>query len=107
MVIYQIHVNRLTVLEAEHHAPVPGGAHAPLACSVPLQGVQSEAGGIGATGVRRFLHSKQDAPKPGNQIRWEPGSVIPFVERAQPLVADLHGSTVARRVTRRHKYGRG
>ena len=85
MVIYKVHAHGLAVLEAEHHAPVARHAHAPVSRPVALQGVQAEARGIRATGMRRFLQSQQDAPKPGDQMRGEPRAIIPFVERPQPL----------------------
>ena len=47
------------------------------------------------------LEAEQDAPKPGDQMRGEPRAIIPFVERPQPLVPDLHGPTVGCGVTRR------
>ena len=83
VVIYQIHIDGLAVLEAEHHAPVPRNAHTPLASSISLQRMQPETGRVRAPGMRRFLKPEQDAPKARHQLRREPSPIIPLMEPPQ------------------------
>ncbi len=78
MVVDQVHVHGLAVLEAEHHAPVAGDANAPLARAAALQGMQPEAGRVGASRMRRLLQPEQDALQ-----SWHQTGRDPLVQRPQ------------------------
>jgi hypothetical protein len=88
VVVDQVHVHGLTVLEAEHHAPIAGEANAPLARAVALQRMQPEARRVGASWMRRLLQTEQDTPKQRRQTGGQPRRVVALVQRPQCLVPD-------------------
>ena len=82
--------NGLAILETEHHAPVAGDAHAPLASTVPLQGMQPEAWRVGTCRVRRLLQPEQDASEPRHESNGDSPGIVALVKCPQSLVPDPH-----------------
>ena len=90
MIVDQVHVHDLAVLEAEHDALVAGGTNAPLARAVALQGMQPEAGRVGATRMSRLLQPEQDTAESQYETGRQPRGIVPLVQRSQSLVSDPH-----------------
>ena len=84
------YVHGLAILETEHHAPVAGDAHAPLASTVPLQEMQPEAWRVGTCRVRRLLQPEQDASEPRHESNGDSPGIVALVKCPQSLVPDPH-----------------
>ena len=64
--------------------------------------MQAKARRVRAAGMRRLLQPEQDTPQPRRQAGGQAGAVVPFVQRPQPLVPDLHRAIVTCRASRRN-----
>ena len=88
MVVYEVHVVGAAVFKAEHDAPVPGDAYAPIA-RMYIEAMQVASGRSHLARIDGYVEGGQDRAQAVDKLGWQAARVIALPESSQPSVLEF------------------